>query len=279
MAVHIVKIACELPEDRAVPLAQWDCREIARQLVSEDVVKSISAETVRRVLRRHQLRPWRWHAWLSRRVPRDLLFTEQVRDIIDLYTRTLGADELVLCLDEKTSLQPRKRLRPTRPARRRSPVQVEHEYERGGALNLFASFDTRTGEVFGMTAPRKRAQEFLAFLDRLDAQIDPRIRTVHVVLDNLRVHKGKAAQAWRDAHPRFAFHFPPVHCSWLNQVEQWFGIIQRKLLRLANYPDCAALATAIQHYITHWNARAHPFNWTEASLTRVMAASTGHQAA
>ncbi len=151
-------------------------------------------------------------------------------------------------------------------------MRVEHEYERGGALNLFAAFDTRTGEVFGMTAPRKRAAEFLTFLERLDARVDARVAAIHVVLDNLRVHKGRAALAWLADHPRFVFHFPPVHCSWLNQVEQWFGIIQRKLLRLANYATCEHLADAIEGFIAHWNERAHPFNWKTSSLTRVMAA-------
>ena len=264
-------MACELPEERGVPLGQWDCTEIARQLVDEGIVEGISAETVRRVLRHHQLRPWRWHAWLSRRVPRDLAFAQQVSSIIDLYTRRLSPDETVICLDEKTSLQPRKRLQPTRPARCGKTVQVEHEYERSGALNLFAAFDTRSGNVLGMTATRKRATEFLSFLEWLDAYTPQAIRTIHVVLDNLRVHKGTAAEAWLAEHPRFAFHFPPVHCSWLNQVEQWFGIIQRKLLRLANYPSCDELAAAILQYIARWNARAHPFNWTSASLTRVMA--------
>ena len=266
-----MKLACELPAERGVPLGQWDCREIAQQLVDDGIVESISRETVRQVLLGHQLRPWRWHAWLSRRVPRDAIFIEQVRAIIDLYTRPLGEDEIVVCLDEKTSLQPRKRLRPTLPARRRSPVRLEHEYERAGALNLFAAFDTRTGKVLGMTAPRKRSEEFLAFLERLDAATDQGIRTIHVVLDNLRVHKGRAAQRWLAVHPRFVFHFPPVHCSWLNQVEQWFGLIQRKLLRVANYADCRALAGAIDAYVARWNRQAHPFNWSSCSLVRVMA--------
>lgn len=231
------------------------------------------------MLLRHQLRPWRWHAWLSRRVPRDATFVQQVESIVDLYTQALKEDELVLCLDEKTSLQPRRRLSPTLPARRGAPVRVEHEYERSGALNLFAAFNTRTGKVVGMTAPRKRAVEFLRFMARLDSLIDPGVRTIHVVLDNLRVHKGKAAVAWLAAHPRFVFHFPPVHCSWLNQVEQWFGIIQRKLLRLANYASCAHLAEAIQQFIERWNERAHPFNWRTTSLTRVMAAATLQPAA
>lgn len=237
------------------------------------MVDQISAETVRRVLQSHRLRPWRWHHWLSRRVPRDASFVHQVQSVVDLYTRPLGQDEVVVCVDEKTSLQPRKRLRPTLAARPGSPLLVEHEYERAGALNLFAAFDTRTGRVIGMTARRKRAAEFLAFLEYLDAHTDPAIATIHVVLDNLRVHKGKAATAWLTRHPRFAFHFPPVHCSWLNQVEQWFGIIQRKLLRLANYPSCDHLAEAIHRYIEHWNRQAHPFNWGSGSLTRLMASA------
>ena len=274
-----MKIACELPAERDLPLGQWDCQEIAQELVDEGIVDRISAETVRKVLLAHQLRPWRWHAWLSRRVPRDAAYLAQVRSIVDLYTRPLATDETVICLDEKTSLQPRKRLRPTLPARRGAPVRVEHEYERSGALNLFAAFDTRSGKVLGMTARRKRAEEFLAFLEWLDAVTAPAIRTIHVVLDNLRVHKGRAARAWLAEHSRFVFHFPPIHCSWLNQVEQWFSIIQRKLLRLANYASCDDLADAIHRFIARWNQRAHPFNWRTSSLTRVMAAMPFQQAA
>jgi hypothetical protein len=203
---------------------------------------AISAETVRQVLRRNDLRPWRWHAWLSRRVPRDADYLKRVETIVSLYTRPLSDDEVVVCVDEKTSLQPRLRVRPTRAARPGAPVRIEHEYERAGALNLFAAFDTRTGKVLGMTARRKRAAEFLAFLEQLEERVGDHIRTIHVVLDNLRVHKGRAATAWLAEHPRFELHFPPVHCSWLNQVEQWFGIIQRKLLRLANYARCDDLS-------------------------------------
>lgn len=264
-------MACELPAERGVPLGQWDCAEIARQLIDEMIVPSISRETVRRVLRKHDLRPWRWHAWLSRRVPRDIAYLVQVAEIVDLYTRQLADDEVVLCIDEKTSLQPRRRVRPTRPARPGMPVALEHEYERSGALNLFAAFNTRKGDVIGMTAGRKRAKEYIAFLEQLEAKIADDIRTIHVVLDNLRVHKGREVQAWLSRHPRFQFHFTPVHCSWLNQVEQWFGIIQRKLLRLANYPDQKALAEAIEAYIERWNRNAHPFNWQTSSITRVMA--------
>ena len=144
---------------------------MARQLAAEGVVPSISPDTVRRVLESHHLKPWRHHLWLSPKVPRDEAFAAAVREIADLYTRPLRDDEVVLCADEKTSLQPRPRKSPTLAARPKQPVRVEHEYGRCGALNLFAAFDTRTGKVYGMTADRKRQAEFIAFLEQLDREI------------------------------------------------------------------------------------------------------------
>jgi transposase len=264
-------MACERPDDRGRSLSLWDCRELARQLVAEGVVPSISPETVRRILEHHHLKPWRQHLWLSPAVPRDAAFAAAVREISDLYTRPLRADEMVLSGDEKTSLQPRPRKSPTLAAQPERPVRVEHEYGRCGALNLFAAFDTRTGKVYGRTAERKRQVEFIAFLEQLDREIPATITTIHVVLDNLRMHKGKQVQAWLAQHPRFVFHHPPVHCSWMNQVEQWFSILQRKRLRIADFADKAALAERLQAYIREWNQVAHPFNWSSKSVAKVMA--------
>lgn len=254
-----------------MPLSLWDCAELARQLVADGVVKAISADTVLRILNHNQLKPWRQHAWLSARVPRDAVFAATVREICELYTRPLGSHEVVLCVDEKTNLQPRGRTAPTRPARPQRPVQVEHEYRRSGALHLFAAFDTRTGKVIGWNAPRKRAQEFIAFLELLDASLPASITTVHLVLDNLSVHKSKAVRDWLADHLRFVFHFPPVHCSWMNQVEQWFSILERKALRLVDFASTLALDEHIHRFIAHRNAHAHPFNWTSQSVSRVLA--------
>jgi transposase len=271
VAMEAVKRACERPEERGRSLAQWDSAEIARSLEEDGVVTAISAETVRRILAHHKLKPWRKHAWLSSKVPRDAAFARRVREIIDLYTRPLAAGEIVLCLDEMTSLQPRPRLAPTRPARPGRPVQVEHEYRRDGALNLFAAFDTRSGRVWGYTAQRKRQLEFLAFLDRLDRDLPASITLVHLIMDNLVMHRGQLVQAWLATHPRFVCHFPPVHCSWMNQVEQWFSILQRKRLRIVDFPSKDALADRLAAFIAHWNARAHPFNWSTKSVAKVMA--------
>lgn len=266
-----MKLACELPETCGRSLSQWDCTELASQLVAAGVVNSISPSTIKRILIGHRLKPWRHHLWLSPKVPRDATFAKSIREISSLYTRSLTANEMVLCVDEKTSLQPRPRQAKTLPAQPGVPVRVEHEYERKGALNLFAAFDTRTGFVWGQTYERKRQEEFIAFLEYLDHQVPSHITTIHLILDNLSVHKGKKVQAWLTQHPRFMFHYPPVHCSWMNQVEQWFSILQRKRLRIANFADKEVLAERLQAFIAEWNAIAHPFNWTRASVTKVMA--------
>ena len=97
------------------------------------------------------------------------------------------------------------------------------------------------------------------------------MKTIHIVLDNLRMHKGKQVQAWLVKHPRFVFHHPPVHYSWMNQVEQRFGILKRKRLRIVEFPDKEKLAERLIAFISDWNQIAHPFNWTSKSVAKVMA--------
>lgn len=271
MAVHTVALACIRPDDVGRSLAQWDCVELARQLVADGVVEQISRETVRRILVGHELKPWRHHLWLHPKTPRDAAFFATVATVCDLLTRPLAPDEVVLSVDEKTSLQPRSRLHPTRPAQPRRPVQVEHEYRRAGALNLFAAYNTRTGKVIGQCYPRKRRAEFVAFLAYLDRTLDPAIHHVHLLLDNVGAHKTKETQAWLTTHPRFILHHTPVHCSWLNPVEQWFGVLQRKRLRVADFASLADLQEQILRFIAQANTHAHPFNWTTTSVAKVMA--------
>ena len=269
--MHVVKIACERPDEAGRSLSQWDCTEIARQLVRDGVVETISAATVRQILLHHRLKPWRQKTWLSPKVPRDAAFAAAVQGVCDLYTRPLRPAEVVLCVDEMTSLQPRPRKSPTKAATKDRPTLVEHEYGRCGALNLFAAFDTRTGRVYGLTASRKRQAEFITFLEQLEREIPTSVSTIHIVLDNLRMHKGKQVQAWLAKHPRFVFHHPPVHCSWMNQVEQWFGILKRKRLRIADFADKDHLAERLMAFIREWNEIGHPFNWTSKSVAKVMA--------
>jgi len=271
VAIHLVKIACERPDEVGRSLSHWDCAELARQLMTDQVVEAISPQTVQRTLANHKFKPWRKHLWLSPKAPRDAEFCRRVKNICTLYTRNLAPHEKVLCVDEKTSLQPRTRKSPTLAAGPGLPVRVEHEYERKGALNLFAAFDTRTGKVYAHTAERKRQKEFIEFLEQLEREIPARITKIHLVMDNLRMHTGKQVQAWLEKHPRFKFHHPPVHCSWMNQVEQWFSILQRKRLAIADFVDKAHLADRLQAFVREWNQHAHPFNWTRKSVTKIMA--------
>ena len=272
VAIHLVKLACERPPESGRSLSQWDCQELARQLIENEIVESISAETVRRILKHHKLKPWRSHMWLSAKHPRDSAFYECIAHLIDLYTRKLEPREIVLCVDEKTSLQPRPRFRATKPARPgNKPNLVEHEYRRDGALNLFAAFNTRTGEVIGQTFSRKRQVEFISFLEHINRVTPSPITLIHIVCDNVSVHHGKQVQQWLEKHPRFKFHFTPVHCSWMNQVEQWFSILQRKRFRFADFDSKQAMDVAITQFIQEWNAHAHPFNWSTKSVAKIMA--------
>jgi transposase len=276
VAIHVVRLACERPELFGRSLSQWDWAELARQLIADGLVADISPATIRRSLAAHQLQPWRHHLWLYPKYPRDATFYTTVyttvSDVIDLYTHPLRADEIVLSLNKKTSLQPRQRLAPTRPAQPLNlPNRYEHEYKRAGALNLFAAFDTRSGQVYGQCYERKRQQECIAFLEHLDREIAEHIRTIHLLCDHVSTHHGKDVTNWFAKYPRFVVHFAPVHCSWMNQVDQWFSILQRKRLRIADFTSKDHLRAKLEQFIWEWNQQAHPFNWSTKSVANVMA--------
>ena len=272
VATHLTKLACELPDLAGRSLSLWTSGQLAAALVREGVVESISPQTVQRILGHSKLKPWRVHHWLSPKVARDEAFKAQVLDIMDLYTRAPDPHELVLSLDEKTSLQPRTRTRQTRPPRPgNEPALLEHEYVRKGALQLFAAFNVKTGKVIGILRRRKRQLEFIELLERIEADASSEVRTIHLLCDNVSVHHGKLVRAWLSTHPRFRIHFTPVHCSWMNQVEQWFSILQRRRLSAPNFADLADLERKLVAFIDEWNARAHPFSWTAKSFDKVLA--------
>jgi transposase len=134
-----------------------------------------------------------------------------------------------------------------------------------------AAFDTRTGHVYGQCYERKQQREFIAFLEELNTSIPARIKTIHLVCDNARAHTGQQVRAWLQAHPRLVLHLTPVPCSWLNQVEQWFSILQRKRLRIVDFASKADLEAKLLQFIAEWNTVAHPLNWTTKSVAKVMA--------
>lgn len=269
VAMHIIKIACEVPSERGRSLDKWDCHEIAKELVRTKVAASISDETVRRILNGQKLKPWRHHMWLSEKKPRNQAFCDCVRMIIDLYFRALVPCECVLSVDENTSIQARKRIAEIQAAGPGKPVLCEHEYERKGALNLLAAFDTRTGMVYGKCYGRKRQVEFIDFLEYPDRKISEEITTIHIVCDNVPMHHGMKVQEWLKSHPRFVFHFTPVHCSWMNQIEQWFSILKRKRLTISHFQSKGDLEQQLNLFINQWNESAHAFRWNDKTCEKL----------
>jgi len=271
VAAHLIKLACELPDAAGRSLSLWTCAELAATLKRDGIVQEISPQSVQRLLMSQKLKPWRVHYWLSPKTPRDEDFKQRTLNIMELYTRVLQAWERVLCLDEKTSIQPRPRAEETKPPQPGGhSVLLEQEYARCGALNLLAAFDTRSGEVIGVCRRRKRQIEFIHLLEEIDKRMPGLVTMIHLVCDNVRMHQGKLVRAWLKQHPRFRMHFTPVHCSWMNQVEQWFSIVQSKRLTAPNFADLKDLESKILAFIDEWNQQAHPFKWTRKSFDKIL---------
>ena len=148
---------------------------------------------------------------------------------------------------------------------------MEHEYRRCGALNLLAAFDTRSGQVWENLADRKRQVEFITLLETLDRDLPETVTQVYLIVDNVRMHTGKQVLTWLEAHPRFVLVHPPVHCSWMNQIEQWFSILVRKRFQITDFDSKAHLAERLRAFIGEWNERAHGFHWTPKSFEKTLA--------
>jgi transposase len=202
---------------------------------------------------------------ISRIAARDMLsedpqFEEKAADGIGLYLNP-PQHAVVLAADEKTAIQALDRLDPVLPL---SPGRVERhgfEYYRHGTLSLYAALNTKTGEIIGQTVPRHRSAAFVEFLSDLVAT-QPARREIHVIVDNRSAHKTKSVQGFLKAHPRVHLHFTPTYASWLNQVELWFGKIERDLLARGIFTSIPDLARKIRRYITRYNEDPKPIRWT-----------------
>jgi hypothetical protein len=266
------RLAGERPETLGRSLSQGDGAALARPLVAAELVEDIAVATVRRMLARHQLKPGRHPLWLDPTHPRDAALDATVSERSALYTRPRRADELGLSVDEQPALPPRGRVHPTPPAPPgHIPPRQEPAYTRGGALNWWAAFDTRSGQVFGPCDPRKRQPEGMSFLAQLAREMEPPIKTLHIVGDQVSTHHGTAVRTWVATPSRFVLHVTPVHGSWMKQVAQWFSILPRKRLRIADFESQEHLQAKLSQFIGAWNQHAHPFNWSTTSVAKVMA--------
>lgn len=234
VVVQVKALACELPREHGLALSRWTTADLVGEIVRHGLVAQISGATVWRWLHEDALRPWCHRSWLY---PRDLDFAARAGRVLGLchrwwHRQALRPDEFVLCADEKTRIQARVRRYPTQARQAGRTMRVEHEYERGGALAYLAAWDVHRARLFG----RCELHPGIAAFDRLVAEVmaQPPYRTarrVFLVVDNGSAHRGEVAvhrlqQRW----PNLLLVHLPVHASWLNQIEIYFSIVQRKVL-------------------------------------------------
>lgn len=256
--MSVLGAACRDPVLLGEARTLWSHESLARVLVHSRRVQRISATTVGRLLRRAGLKPHKVKMWCTSTDP---LYDEKLADITRLYIDP-PAGEPVLSIDEKTGMQALSRSGGLRRREARGAGRLEFEYRRNGTRCLFACLNVRTGQVLGRLGATRTAQDFLSFLDLVAGAY--RQGRVHIVLDNLNTHHGEALAAWNRRHGgRFVFHYTPTHGSWLNQVEIFFGILSRRVLRAASYGSTRLLDAAVTRFLAQWNEReAHPFRWT-----------------
>lgn len=265
MTVKIKALACELPATSGIPLSRWSSSELAAEACRSGWVATISHTTVWRWLHEDAIRPWQHRCWIF---PRDPQFAEKAGRILDLYEgiwqgRSLRSDEFVLSADEKTSIQARARKHATLPTKPGSPLTVEHEYKRCGAWTYLAALDVHQAKLFGLCA-RKNG---IASFDRLVAQVMSQppyseARRVFWILDNGSAHRGESCVVrLQQKHPTLVPVHGPVHASWLNQIEIYFSILQRKVLTPNDFSSLAELKQRLLEFQQHYERIAKPFQW------------------
>src|SRR5688572_14662334 len=259
MEARILAKTQQAPPDGST---HWSTRKLGRVL-------GVHHNLVAKTWQRAGLQPHRFERYMQ---SDDRDFESKAADVIGLYLNPPD-HAAVFAVDEKMAIQALDRLDPVLPL---SPGRVERhgfEYYRHGTLSLFAALNTQTGEVLGQTVPRHTSEAFVAFLGDLVAS-QPRQREIHVILDNLSTHKTRAVAAFLEAHPRVHLHFTPTYASWLNQVELWFGRIERDLLARGIFTSVKDLARQIRRYIRHYNDVAKPIRWKYCDPTRRITGST-----
>src|SRR5215207_6363644 len=267
--VEVKALACELPAESDVPLARWSYTELAAEAVTRGVVETISPSTVGRWLRADAIRPWRHRSWIF---PRDPDFAGKAARVLDLYDRTwdgqpLGGDEYVLSADEKSQLQALRRRHPDLPPAPGRNRRQEFEYRRGGTLAYLAAYDVHAARVFGRTAPTTGIEPFGRLVEQvMTTEPYASARRVFWIVDNGASHNGARSIARMHATwPTACLVHLPIHASWLNQVEIFFSIVQRKVIKPGDFADLDALAQRILAFQDRYNAAASPSTGTSVA--------------
>jgi hypothetical protein len=258
-------IACELPSRLGVPLSRLHVPDIATEVCTRGIVAEISGTTIWRWLSDDAIRPWRHRSWIF---PRDPDFEAKAGRVLDLYAREwlgkrLGRHDYVISADEKTSIQARVRTHPTLGPAAGRHSRVEHEYGRRGALQYLAAWDVHRAKIFGRCEPKTGIKPFGRLVDQV-MSVEPytSARRVFWVVDNGSSHRGQAAcDRLSGRWPNATLVQLPIHASWLNQVEIYNSIIQRKVLTPNDFADLADIEGRLAAFERRYEQTAAPFEW------------------
>jgi transposase len=252
---RVVALTCGEPPGEAT---HWTGRMMAK-------ATGLSLRTVQRLWAAHQLQPHRLRSFKRSRDPE---FITKLRDIVGLYLAP-PRHAVVLSVDEKSQIQALDRTQPGLPIKPGKAGTMTHDYLRHGTTTLFAALNVLDGTVLGRCMQRHRHQEFIRFLNAIEAAV-PAGKLIHVILDNYGTHKHPKVMAWLDRHPRWTFHYTPTSGSWLNAVETFFSAMTRRRLRRGVFHSLVDLQAAINRYLAEHNADPKPFVWT-ATPEKIMA--------
>ena len=294
---QIVTLATQIPIEQGHPITQWSMTDLERAAVAQGLVASISPVTIWRLLEQAAIKPHRWHYWLNSTDPQ---FEAKMPELVGLYLQALAMHqrgEILLCVDEKTSIQALERTHPTVLGQAGTITKIEHEYTRHGTRCLTAGFEVATGQVLGMLTLNRPAEVFAAFVRRIWDRYAQAAR-LHLVVDNLSTHYhlltcqriaelcdcdpgplktgAQRKQFLTDPSKRVVFHFTPTHASWLNQIEIWFSTLTRKVLRRGDFGSLEDLEQKILAFIDYHDTHlAKPYQWTYTGKPLAAAAKVG----
>jgi transposase len=228
----------------------WSVRSMAKET-------GLSKSSVQRLWASHGIQP---HRVRSFKLSTDVEFEEKFWDVVGLYLNPPD-QAVVLCCDEKSQCQALERTQPGLPLKQGHIQTRTHDYYRHGTVTLFAALDYLSGKIFAHTAPRHRHREWLAFLQKIDAEV-PAHLDIHIICDNYATHKHPKVGVWLRRHRRFHLHFTPTSSSWLNLVERFFGELTRKVIRPGSFRSVGALVSDILRYLERRNKNPKPYRWT-----------------
>jgi transposase len=247
-------------------VTHWSGRAMAQAV-------GVSLRSVQRIWAAHRLVPHRVRTF---KLSTDPEFISKLRDVVGLYMHP-PAHAIILSVDEKSQIQALDRTQPGLPMKAGSAATTTHDYERHGTTTLFAALNILDGTVLGRCMQRHRHQEFIRFLNAVEAAV-PAGKLIHCVLDNYGTHKHPKVLAWLGRRPRWTFHFTPTSCSWLNAVETFFAKLTRRRLKRGSFPSLVALQEAINRFVEDHNRDPRPFVWTADPDTIVEKVRRGYHA-